>query len=59
MVMLRPGKEDHPEVPDLRGRVTTGSMYKDEKVQELSFTGETSFGSVEDCYWATENSSSL
>ena len=50
MVVLRTGKEDHPEVPDLRGRVTTGSMYKDEKVQELSFTGETSFGPVEDCY---------
>ena len=50
MVVLRTGKEDHPVVLDLRGRVATGSIYKDEKVQELSFTGETSFGSVEDCY---------
>ena len=50
MVVLRTGKEDHPVVLDLRGRVATGSMYKDEKVQELSFTGETSFGSVEGCY---------
>ena len=48
MVVLRPGKEDHPVVPNLRGRVATGSIYKDEKVQKLSFIGETSDGSVTD-----------
>ena len=48
MVVLRTEKEDHPVVLDLQGRVATGSIYKDEKVQKLSFTGETSDGSVTD-----------